>query len=279
MKKILLFILAFCSQAYASQFLSIISDVDDTIKMTALKASKNHTLRYGPGSAPFYGLSDLYTYFLCHGVPQKNVCVSARGNDETLRGMIYVTAAPPLVHRLALRFLKKNSFPSRKNLVHKPKLRLSTYEYKKKVISDIVSYYPNKPYILIGDNGEYDSKAYRDIKERFPKQIQGIFIHYVYPTNGTHHKIEDGQLPYLTVVDLAIHFLNQSFISVQDFEVLLANSLKDLNRNNTHVVRDWMSCRDFFKKNYFPEISQRYKALDSEISVFKDKLLAHHRCQ
>lgn len=279
MKKIICIMMLLCSQAYGSQFLTLISDIDDTVKMTALKASKKYFTWYGPGSVPFYGISDLYTYFLCHDVIQKKVCVDSRANDQTFRGMIYVTGAPPGVHRLGLHFLNKHNFPSHKNVVYKPKLRLSTYEYKKKVISDIISIYPNKPYILLGDNGEYDSKAYRDVKKRLPSQVKDIFIHYVYPTKGEHHKIEDGQIAYLTAVDLGIHFLNKGLIDEGDLEKIIHGSLLNLNNKMTYVLRDWMVCKDFFRKNYFPTLNGKNNRLNPIVEQFKKKLLAHERCQ
>ncbi len=282
MKKIIIVLAFFLTQnLYANQFLTMISDIDDTVKMTALKANKKDTLWYAPGSTPFYGISDLYVYFLCHKTPQKGKCIQDRAQKGTFKSIIYVTGAPPGVHRLGLAFLDKNSYPLPNNVVHKPKLRMSTYEYKKKVISDIVSMYPNKAHILLGDNGEYDPKAYSDVKKAFPKNVKEIFIHYVYKTEGDHHKIESGQIPYLTAVDLGIHFLNNGWIGNDDFEKILDGSIEDLGRKLTHVTRRWMSCKDFFQKNYFPKINIRDKAkkFEQKLWVFRTSLQAHQNCR
>ncbi len=51
-----------------------------------------------------------------------------------------------------------------------------TRDQKLSQISEIVGRFPKRRFILVGDSGEKDPEVYREIKTRFPQQIQEIWI-------------------------------------------------------------------------------------------------------
>ena len=43
-------------------------------------------------------------------------------------------------------------------------------------ISEIIQRFPERKFILVGDSGEKDPEVYREIKKKFPNQVQEIKI-------------------------------------------------------------------------------------------------------
>jgi len=43
-------------------------------------------------------------------------------------------------------------------------------------ISEIMQRFPERKFILVGDSGEKDPEVYREIKKKFPNQVQEIKI-------------------------------------------------------------------------------------------------------
>ena len=52
----------------------------------------------------------------------------------------------------------------------------ATIEQKLKQISQIISHFPDRHFILIGDSGEHDPEVFAKIKQKFPQQIKEIRI-------------------------------------------------------------------------------------------------------
>ena len=48
--------------------------------------------------------------------------------------------------------------------------------HKKNSIEFLLRFYPNKQYILIGDNGQKDMEIYREVVERYHNRIKGVII-------------------------------------------------------------------------------------------------------
>jgi phosphatidate phosphatase APP1 len=51
-----------------------------------------------------------------------------------------------------------------------------TFEQKVSQISEIMQRFPERKFILVGDSGEKDPEVYREIKKKFPNQVQEIKI-------------------------------------------------------------------------------------------------------
>jgi phosphatidate phosphatase APP1 len=55
----------------------------------------------------------------------------------------------------------------------------STEEFKKLVIKSIISSYPHREFILIGDSGEHDPEVYGWAAGAYPDQVKEIYIRNV----------------------------------------------------------------------------------------------------
>lgn len=151
---------------------SVISDIDDTIKITEVgdtKATLRNTFlrefQAVPGMAEFYQ-------------------ALARTNHATFH---YISASPWQLYEPLAAFLATNNFPagtfelkefrwkSRKvfNLFAPPE------KFKLGVIEPLLRQFPKRKFILIGDSGERDPEIYGALARKFPEQITQIYIRAV----------------------------------------------------------------------------------------------------
>lgn len=269
MKRLLLF-LFISSDVFSAQTV-LISDIDDTIKITGVKNIR--LVAYAGRDVEFFRLSDLYNYFICKGKPVS--CLSSKGKGVFNKNIIYVTGAPGFIRRLGQNFLEDNAYPYPQNTLWKD-ISQSTLDFKKEIIEKyILSRSPHNKYILIGDNGEYDPQVYKYLKEKYPKRILATFIHMIYLPEGEKHRLLPGQKAYLTSVDLAVHFYNMKKIDGDKLKRLINQSLQEIKKGRNTIVKKWFACKYFQKMNWFPKVKGSWPGLNR----FKKALFEHKRCR
>jgi phosphatidate phosphatase APP1 len=158
------------AQLIPEQGLSVISDVDDTIKISQVIDKKAlieqvffKDYEVTPGMPDFYGeLEKKGAYF--H----------------------YISASPwqlyPSLKPFVDAHYPRGSFSLRYfRLTDSSFIRFfrSSMEYKIGAISTIIERYPQHEFILIGDSGENDPEVYATIFQRYPKNIRKILIREV----------------------------------------------------------------------------------------------------
>lgn len=170
---------------------SVISDIDDTIKITEVPAGKQIVLR---------------NTFLRDYVPVEEMIGRYRAYPRDVM-FHYVSGSPWQLHKLLGEFVGRH-FPAgafhmkdvRKNLlmheswkdfVNFSKGDEATLEQKKEQISRIISAFPQRKFILYGDSGEQDPAVFRFIKRKFPEQVVEIYIRDVV---GEHIKPKPNRL-------------------------------------------------------------------------------------
>jgi hypothetical protein len=169
----------------APEGLSIISDIDDTIKVTHVPAGKKTVLRNTFlkefQAAP--GMQARYQQMLADAGSAADVCFH------------YVSGSPWQLFTLLHEFLiGQEHFPQgtfhlknlRKNLLEAGALEsllalvlggdLATLDQKIRQITQIMIHLPRRRFILIGDSGEKDPEVYRAIQRLFPAQVEKIII-------------------------------------------------------------------------------------------------------
>jgi phosphatidate phosphatase APP1 len=178
--------------------LSVISDVDDTIKVTGIPAGKGVVIENSLFKAyqAVPGMADRYQQW-------KNTSFH------------YVSGSPWQLYEPLSDFLfaKEQGFPegtfhlknSRKNLFSSDTWRdlselltngNATYDQKSAQIKAIMSAFPKRSFILVGDTGEKDPELYRAIQTAFPNQVKEIWIRDV--TND--RELNPGRLKGLNVI-------------------------------------------------------------------------------
>jgi phosphatidate phosphatase APP1 len=148
--------------------LSIISDIDDTIKMT--EATSRSEMLANTFLRPFEvveGMVELYQTW------------HAQGAD-----FHYVSSSPWQLYQPLADLCMSSNFPA--GSMHLRYFRIRDEMFKrwrpvrnnKKVgiIGAILKWLPRRQFVLIGDSGERDPEIYRFLANRFPNQVVAILI-------------------------------------------------------------------------------------------------------
>lgn len=159
---------------------SLISDIDDTIKLTEVPAGKDTVLRNTfcldfksvvvPDMAATYkGLGDIPVHYVS-------------GGPEQLFGPLYdflITGPGGFPEgTFHLKFFSSHpSLESASNLMQFLGSSLAvTYKHKLNEITELMNRFPERKFILVGDSGEIDPEVYNEIRKQRPAQVQEIRI-------------------------------------------------------------------------------------------------------
>jgi hypothetical protein len=165
----------------ASTGLSVISDIDDTIKVTEIPAGEKIVLR-----------NTFFREFVA--APGMVLMYQGFGKDASFH---YVSGGPWQLYDPLAAFLfgPDGGFPH--GTVHMKNVRTNplapdtwkdlwrlvangseqaTFDDKVRQISEIIERFRDRKFILIGDSGERDPEVYCTIQARFPTQVQEIRI-------------------------------------------------------------------------------------------------------
>lgn len=173
----------------AEKGISVISDIDDTIKVTGAydrKLTLKRTFLQSFRAVP--GMARVYRAWRSEGA-----------------AFHYVSASPWHLFSPLSSFMRRSAFP--KGSLHLRNFRVksssrwnllkSSKDYKLKAIEELLGRYPKRVFVLVGDTGESDPEIYSELAHKHPAQIRRIFLHLVRPedmderrlraTEGTHH--------------------------------------------------------------------------------------------
>lgn len=203
----LLLLLFIASFAEAGPKYVIVSDIDDTIQKTQvlwrdnpLATAKNYLTFHDA----FIGMPTLYNALASRGIE-----------------FHYVTAMPQILSRLPDRFLQTSGFPVGK-LWGRKSLFESTLEFKVRKITELMLEFPDRKFILIGDNGQHDVEAYHRLQKHpdLGSRVVAVFIHQLYDfTKGT--PLADGQRPFISTAEITLDFREAGFLSDQEAKIIL----------------------------------------------------------
>jgi len=162
-------------QLLAPQGRSIISDIDDTIKITEILAGAKIVIRNTffrdfaavPGMAKMYRAFKDAAFHYVSGSPYQLFRPLAEFLLKTATGFPEGT-----FHMKTVRtnLLSAASWEDLQNLIGEE----ATFNQKVAQISEIITRFPGRKFILIGDSGEKDPEVYREMQEKFPKQVEEI---------------------------------------------------------------------------------------------------------
>jgi phosphatidate phosphatase APP1 len=156
--------------------LSVISDVDDTIKISEVADRRallaNTFLRE---YKPVDGMSELYQKWQEQG---------ARFH--------YVSASPWQLYGPMSDFLAAFKFPAGSlgmkmfRLHDRSALDLlaTQHKYKPEVIGKILADFPLRRFVLVGDSGEQDPEIYGELARKYPERVVRILIRHVGAAEG-----------------------------------------------------------------------------------------------
>lgn len=156
--------------------LTVISDIDDTIRVTGVGSKRRMILRtfLQPWKA-VTGVSALY-----------------RRWAEAGASFRYVSSSPWQLYPLLTAFLESEGFPIATfdlNLF-RPKDRTlfdafaDPEETKRAKIEPLLERFPGRQFVLIGDSGEKDPEVYGTLARKYPDRVKWVFIRKVTPAGA-----------------------------------------------------------------------------------------------
>ena len=171
----------------------IISDVDDTIKIT------------NSGSLVDAAWSGVFTKDVFPGMPEM---YRAWGEQNKI---YFVTGAPTLISGRISELLREHnvtyeSLTTRSNILER------THSYKMRAISRIMDRAPNEQVILIGDDVSADHLVFQDLAEKYPGRILAAYVRPV-----KNRAALENQIPYVTAYDIATTELREQRLGIVQY--------------------------------------------------------------
>lgn len=148
--------------------ISVISDIDDTVKVTEVESTAQlFDNTFFKDFRTVAGMPEFYRKMADRGAVIHFVSSSPWQLYDPLQAFVQIAGFPGATMSLKnVRFLDETFF----NLFKKG---LKT---KPEQIEPILRRYPHRQFILIGDNGEHDPEVYGEFARRFPRQVRQILI-------------------------------------------------------------------------------------------------------
>ncbi len=173
---------------------SIVSDLDDTIKITNVK-SKLHFINSLFGRKGFVAMPELYDSVLAH-------------NDGS--ELYIVSASPKYIGSSVKAFLKKRKYPANRVILKTSEFK-NKFEYKVSAITKILSQDNNETYILVGDDTQKDPEVYEAIQQQFSNKVEAVYIRSI---NG--RDLPQGQTRFFSAYDIVLMEHLSGLLDVND---------------------------------------------------------------
>ena len=152
--------------------LSIISDIDDTVKISdVLDHRRLIDNTFLQAFAPVLGMNTRYQQL-------------SQQTNEPVSGFHFVSSSPWQLYAPLVEFLRDADFPwatlSLKAIRFRDMTLFDLFKpgtaTKPDQIRAILDRFPRRQFVLIGDSGEQDPEVYAEIARAYPAQIRHIFI-------------------------------------------------------------------------------------------------------
>ena len=155
----------------------IISDIDDTVVRTEatdlLRMARNTFLHNARTRLPFEGVAALYRA-LHQGAP-----------GEFVNPIFYVSSSPWNLYDLLDEFFALQGIPAGPiflrdwGVSRQQAGRSRHHTHKLAAIRQLLDFYPDLPFILIGDSGQHDPEIYAEVVDAYPRRILAVYIRNV----------------------------------------------------------------------------------------------------
>jgi hypothetical protein len=237
--KLLLLALGFAFSAQAQ--ILVVSDVDDTIKVSHV-LDKDSALANGPMvHNGFLGMPELYHAVLAH---------------PDVRSLKYLSNAPRrFIGDIHEKFLKTNGFPKGDLVTRRWRQIFSGNTHKIDSLRRFIKEHQPREMILIGDNGEHDTEIYAQIRREFPQVGGPTYIRVAYSMITRDQKgkpILPGQTGFASSIDIALDLMNKGYMKMEAVEELVKATAPAMLAEGSREERGhpiafpaWYDCRDF----------------------------------
>lgn len=159
--KTIIFLLSVVLSFNTSASVSIVSDLDDTIKITNSGDTVDGAINAALKSDVFTGITEFF-----------------KGTKTYANELHVLTASPTVLRPKIQATLKKRNIEYTSIILKDPMIHQSKLDYKVKAIKAIMKKNPDD-FILIGDDVGQDPEAYGEIQRLYPNRVLAIYIHVI----------------------------------------------------------------------------------------------------
>ncbi len=214
-----------------SQKVLLISDIDDTIKVSHILSYKSWdpavAFRVLNSTTPFKGMASLYQTLKNQSYSQFNVVYLSNAPSKKF-GITFIEKS----HR---KLIKNNGFPEGDLLF---KDIAFDKDHKIKSIREMVQKYNPEVVIMIGDNGEQDAAVYSQATEEFKTQgLHSItYIHQLYWSQSEKEKgqlLKQGQIGYTTPFEIAYDLYLKKLVNQASIDWMVSHVVPDIENEKS----------------------------------------------
>lgn len=229
------------SSISASAATLLVSDMDDTIKVSYVLDKDSVVANVAMVHNVFIGMPELY---------------KAISQIPEVKGIKYLSNAPKkIIGDLHETFLKLNQFPKGEFVARSWYDLRTGNSHKVNSLRKFIKQYDPKELILIGDNGESDAEVYAQIRSEFPKILGPTYIRQAYSTIGFSENfakpLQQGQTPFASSIDIALDLFKRGYLSsevVTDHVLKVVPKILDVDEDENRgatAFPEWYDCRDY----------------------------------
>lgn len=190
--------------------LVVISDLDDTLKITQVQSS---------GRAVWNGI---FTRKVFTGIPLLWNSLQSYSHSSYV-----LTSSPDQLRFNIEKLFQKYDMQVDALITRNVFQQRDSFVYKYQAIQNIMQDHPESQFILMGDNTDQDDEVYQRIQNEHPQRVVAIYMHKVKAT-----KIPSGQIPWITTFDIAYEEFLADRMSYSEavaiFDLIMQSSLKKL---------------------------------------------------
>jgi hypothetical protein len=160
---------------------TLLSDVDDTVKITHVTSAARATVRGLARNAVYAGMAALYR--------------------ELDADVVFVSASPKLVEpHLRRTLIERAGFPPARFVLRDWSRERDTAAFKRQHLQALAAASP-RPVILVGDDTEQDPELFLEVAAAQPPgRVAAIYIR-----RNLHRDLPKGVIPFVTAFEVAVH--------------------------------------------------------------------------
>lgn len=228
------------------QALIVVSDLDDTIKITNTRSFRAAAYNSFFNTTAYAGMPELMNEMASY-----------------TNALFYVSASPKIVNSRIRKFFNVNDLKVSGFYTRSLSQLGDKVKFKINAITDILNT-TEEDVILMGDDSELDPEVYVKIQELFPNRVQAVYIHNVY---NAEKKTEANS--YFTAFDIAVsEYLDQrmDFAQVTTIatDILFEKDLSKYIPSFAHCP----STMEEFSKNPLSKLSPMILAVNAKIITY-----------
>jgi phosphatidate phosphatase APP1 len=219
----------------------VISDLDDTVLKShvtqLLKMARTVFLGNARTRMPFPGVAAFYRAL------EEGIAVAGAGTPErSHNALFYLSSSPWNLYDLIVDFFRLQNIPLAPIFLRDWGLAPDTLpighrRHKLAVIHQLFDFYPDLPFILLGDCGQEDPEIYHEIVHDYPERILAVYIRSVSRSDRRRESVQKlakevaaaGSALILTnsTLEMAQHAADQGWIAPEAPDAIRAEKAQD----------------------------------------------------